>query len=372
VRRLIFRHENLVRNARLPSNRRKRGCWVDNSAAIGWDRAHFAWFAMTRYLVVCFLLTSIAGSSVRGSESGRPDVAAHLVQAGLALEAADATQADAAPADAKPADTAADQPKPCAGVSFSRGLKYGESDLNVLDVATSETKDTSPRAVLLFVAGESFAGESGAPEAASSMQDQAMCFAASHGMVGVKVNYRLAPANPWPSGTEDVAAAASWVHENIDLFGGSRDEVVAVGYSVGAFHVASLLAHPEFQARDADVAAAVLVSGIYHASADASAAEKSYFGADASKYDERSVFPGILNLETPILLAWAAVDPPRLVTQGETLKTRLCNSATHCPHTTLLKSRDSLASVFGLDGSRGSLAEPMLELIREIEARGLP
>jgi acetyl esterase/lipase len=186
------------------------------------------------------------------------------------------------------------------------------------------------------------------------------------------VNYRLAPANPWPAGAKDVAAAASWVHQNIDLFGGSRDEVVAVGYSVGAFHVASLLAHPEFQTRDSNVAAAVLVSGIYHSSPDAGASEKSYFGADASKYDERSAFPGILNIETPILLAWAAVDPPRLVTQGETLKARLCNSATHCPYTTLLKSRDSLASVFGLDGSRGSLAEPTLELVREIETRGLP
>jgi acetyl esterase/lipase len=343
--------------------------------------ARFAWFAMTRYLVICFLLTSIAGPSVRGSESGPPDIAAHLVRAGLAVDAADTAQANSAPADAKPADAkpadvkaadAAPDQKPCAGVAFSRNLKYGESDLNVLDVAAGETRDASPRPVLLFVAGETFAGESGAPDAASSIPDQAMCFAAGHGMVGVRMNYRLAPANPWPSGARDVAAAASWVHENIDLFGGSRDEVVAVGYSVGAFHVASLLAHPELQTRDTDVAAAVLVSGIYHASADASAAEKSYFGADASKYDERSVFPGILNIETPILLAWAAVDPPRLVTQGETLKSRLCNSATHCPHTTLLKSRDSLSSVFGLDGSHGSLAEPMLELVREIETRGLP
>jgi len=110
----------------------------------------------------------------------------------------------------------------------------------------------------------------------------------------------------------------------------------------------------------------------FRSRADAGAAEKSYFGADASKYDERSAFPGILNIETPILLAWAAVDPPRLVTEGEKLKARLCNSATHCPHTTVLKERASLASVFGLDGSPGSLAQPTLELVREIEARGLP
>jgi acetyl esterase/lipase len=317
---------------------------------------------MTRYLVLCLLLTTIAGASVRGSESGLPDIAAELVKAGLIIDGS-----EAAPADAPP-----DQPKPCAGVSFSRSLKYGESDLNVLDVATGDSKQASPRPVLLFVAGESFAGGSGAPDIAGPAQDEAMCFAARNGMVGVKVNYRLAPANPWPTGAKDVAAAASWVHQNIDLFGGSPDEIVAVGYAVGAFHVASFLAHPEFQARDSDVAAAVLVSGIYRISADASAPEKSYFGNDASKYDERSAFPGILHSETPLLLAWSAVDPPPLVAQGEKLKELLCKSIAHCPHTTLLRSRDDPASVFGLDGSGGGLAEPILELVREIEARGLP
>lgn len=185
------------------------------------------------------------------------------------------------------------------------------------------------------------------------------------------MSYRLAPANPWPSGARDVAAATSWLHQNADLFGGNRDELVAVGYSVGAFHVASLLVHPEFQIANSDVAAAVLVSGIYRASADASAEEKSYFGADTSQYDQRSAFPGILDIETPLLLAWSTQDPPRLVAESETLKQRLCNSETHCPHTTVLGYRESLASMFA-DKSGDGLARPTLELVREIEARGLP
>jgi acetyl esterase/lipase len=311
------------------------------------------------------LLTAITGASVRDSASLLPDVAANPVEVGLALDGS-----DPAPENPQPADATPDQTQPCAGVSFTRNLKYGESDRNVLDAAAADSKDASPRPVLVFVAGESFAA--GATNAAASLRDEVMCFAVRHGMVGVNVIYRLAPANPWPAGAKDVAAAISWVHQNIDLFGGSRDEIVAIGYSVGAFHVASFLAHPEFQARDSDVAAAVLVSGIYHSSADADATEKAYFGEDANKYDERSVFPGILNVETPILLAWSALDPPRLVVQGENLKELLCNSPTHCPHVKVLKNRDGLASAFGLDASGGSLAEPTLELVREIEARGLP
>jgi acetyl esterase/lipase len=302
---------------------------------------------MKRHLAILLLLMALPNTSARG---------------GLAVD--EPTPSPAA---------APDMATSCEQVSFTRNLRYGESDLNVLDVATggSDTRQMSPRParpVLLFVAGESFAGDN----TADPLQDAAMCFAARNGMVGVKINYRLAPANPWPSGTRDVAAGTSWVHQNIDLFGGSRDEIVTVGYSVGAFHVASLLAHPEFQDRESSIAAAVLVSGIYRASADASAAEKAYFGNDASQYDARSAFPGILNIATPLLLAWSAADPPRLVAAGERLKEMLCNSATHCPHTTVLRDRESLASVFGLDPPGGSLAQPTLELVREIEARGLP
>ena len=317
---------------------------------------------MTKCLVLCFLVAAVTGASVRGSQSGWPQIATHLVKAGLVLDGSGAS----------PHDATSDESKSCAHVSFSRKLRYGESDLNVVDVATGDVRETSPRPVLLFVAGDDFAGGNGAPDVTGPLQDQAMCFAARNGMVGVRVAYRPAPANPWPAGAKDVAAAISWVHQNIDLFGGSPDEIVAVGYSAGASHVASFLAHPELQERDSGVAGVVLVSGIYRSSADADATEKSYFGADAGKYDERSVFPGILNIETPILLAWSALDSPRLVAQGEKLKELLCNSATHCPRTTVLRSRDSLSSVFGLDGSGGSLAEATLQLVREIEARGLP
>ena len=163
--------------------------------------------------------------------------------------------------------------------------------------------------MLLFVAGDTFTGDRGAPDLSRDIQDEAMCFAARNGMIGVRVNYRLAPAATWPMGATDVAAALSWIHGNIDLFNGDAREIVAVGYGAGAFHVASLLAHPELQTDRADVAAVVLVSGIYRAGKDAGDSEKAYLGTDAAQYDKRSVFPGILNVDAPIVLAWAANDP---------------------------------------------------------------
>lgn len=260
----------------------------------------------------------------------------------------------------------------CEQVSFARGLRYGESEANVLDVATSATKSTVPQPILFFVAGDTFTGDNAAPDLVRDLQDQAMCFAARNGMVGVRVNYRLAPSAQWPSGARDVAAALSWVRQNVDLFNGDIREIVAVGYAAGAFHVASLLAHPELQNPDTDIAAVVLVSGIYRAGKDdADDSAKAYLGTDPTQYEKRSAFPGILAVDDPVLLAWAAADPAGLVAQGEALKKELCASG-HCPRTAILHARDGLASVFGLDGSADSLAEPTLMLVRQLEARGLP
>lgn len=258
----------------------------------------------------------------------------------------------------------------CKDVSFTRNVKYGDSDQNVLDVATTANGTGESRPVLLFVAGQHFASESASP-APDPVDDEAMCLAAHHGMVGVKVGYRLAPANPWPAGAKDVSAAISWVHQNADLFKGDAQAIVAVGWSVGAFHLATYLAHKEFQEADNYIAGTVLVSGIYRADADIGEGAKSYFGADAGKYDERSAFPGILKIEDPIVLAWSTSDPPNLVAQAEKLRDGLCGAG-HCPRVAVLKDRDSPASVFGLDGTGESLADRTQQLLSQIEARGLP
>ena len=257
----------------------------------------------------------------------------------------------------------------CAGVSLSRGLKYGESEQNLVDVASLGNKDSAPRPVLLFVAGESFTNEGTSGD--WTMRDQAMCLAAKNGMVGVAMSYRRAPKYHWPAGAEDVAAAASWIHQNIDLFGGDARETIAVGYSVGAFHLATFLAHPELQAADSNIAGAVLVSGIYLPTDDTDDDARSYFGADGSKYAERSTFPGILEVEEPIVLAWSADDPPRRIAQAETLLKRLCKAG-HCPRIAQVTDRDTPASVFDLHGAGKSLAERTKQLIDQIEMRGLP
>jgi len=309
---------------------------------------------MKNYLAF-FLSLTITAASAHGFMPARLGAPADLVRVGL-------TDSDT---------TAGGTARLCEDVTFSRGLRYGESEANVLDVAASSTKASTPRPVLVFVAGDTFTGDRAAPDMSREIQDQVMCFAARNEMIGVRVNYRLAPTVTWPTGASDVAAALSWVHGNIDLFNGDAREIIAVGYGAGAFHVATMLAHPELQTDRAEVAGVVLVSGFYRAGKDASDSVKAYLGADAAQYDKRSVFPGILNVDVPIVLAWSADDAAGVIAQGETLKKTLCGAG-HCPRASLLRNRDGIAAAFGLDGSGDSLAEPTLLLMHQLEARGLP
>src|SRR6266436_1863605 len=311
--------------------------------------------------------TTVVASALPG---GRQQVAHDAIQIGLSDDPAAApAEAPAPPNDNSAAPAALTAAAACTGVTFTRGLKYGEKSLNVLDVATGQSSGMK-RPVVVFVAGEHFAGDSN-EAAANPLVEQAMCFAARNGLVAFSVSYRLAPAAPWPAGSRDVAAAISWVHENADLFGGNKQEIIPIGYAAGAFHLASFLSHPEFQERDSHVAGVVLVSGVYRPTADAGDGEKSYFGTDASKYDSQSALPGLTAIDVPLVVAWSQADAPRFVAQGEKLKDMLC-SAGHCPRFALLAKPGSPASVFDLDGSSGDLHERLRQLIGQIDARGLP
>lgn len=255
----------------------------------------------------------------------------------------------------------------CADALVERNLRYGPTELNVLDIVRKRSANSSRRhPVLLFVVGESFIDQAGAADSAALLE-QAMCIAARNDLVAVRMSYRLAPKHHWPAAAQDVAAAVSWIKDNIDLFGGDRNEVIAVGYSVGAFHLASSLAHPELRVQNSVLAGVVLISGLYRVGTHSSAPVKSYIGDDPSKYKERSIFPGILFTESPMLLAWSVKDVGHVVTESEELKSLICEARRGaCPQQALLPSGGSIASILEV------LGDPIQSLISQIEARGLP
>ena len=97
-----------------------------------------AGITMKNYLTI-FLLLTMTTASAHGPVPARLSQPSDLIRTGL-------TDSDT---------TAGGTARLCERVTFSRGLRYGENEANVLDVATSEPKADTPRPVLLFVAGES-------------------------------------------------------------------------------------------------------------------------------------------------------------------------------------------------------------------------
>ncbi len=75
-------------------------------------------------------------------------------------------------------------------------------------------------------------------------------------MIGVTMNYRLAPVHQWPAGTDDMALAIDWLRANVTQFGGDPERIHLSGASAGAVHVGSYVA-----LREARIAGAVLISG---------------------------------------------------------------------------------------------------------------
>ena len=257
----------------------------------------------------------------------------------------------------------------CDGVVFTRNLKYAEDAQNVLDVAAPNVRPQVNLPVLLFVANERFdAASAGNPDL---LVEQAMCSAVNSGMVAVKVSYRSAPGARWPAASKDVAAAVSWTYENADLFGGDKDEIIPIGYRVGASHVASFLARKELQYNDAIIAGAVLVSGIYWPSKANEDGEEAYFGSSESRSTAESALSGLSETAAPIVLAWSLADPPRFIDQGTMLSAKLCDAG-HCPRRAVLTNPASPASVFDLDGADNGLRESLAQLVGQIRVRGLP
>jgi acetyl esterase/lipase len=69
------------------------------------------------------------------------------------------------------------------------------------------------------------------------------------GIACATVNYRLAPAHPWPAQAEDVAAAVAWVRKNIQARGGDPLKLFLVGHSSGAMLVALVGTDEHYLAR---------------------------------------------------------------------------------------------------------------------------
>jgi triacylglycerol lipase len=254
--------------------------------------------------------------------------------------------------------------EPYQGVKVERDVKYGPADRNLLDVFVPEAA-ASGRPVLIYVHGGGFvAGNKRNP--GSPFYDNVMLWAAKNGFVGVNVTYRLAPQAVWPAGAEDLAAAIQWVSDKIAERGGDPARIYLMGQSAGAVHVANYVSHPEFyKVKGGGLAGAIMVSGLYDlTAAPAGDAEIAYFGADSSRYAERSSLPGLLATKIPLMVTAAELDPPRFVEQFELLKQVACKRPSGCAHSFMLPQHSHMSEVYAINTADTRLTDQVLDFVK--------
>ncbi|MCV7077153.1 alpha/beta hydrolase [Mycobacterium szulgai] len=117
---------------------------------------------------------------------------------------------------------------------YRRGVHYGDSPAQLLDVWRRKDLPSQPAPVLIFVPGGAWIHGS------RTIQGYAlMSRLAELGWVCLAIDYRVAPHHRWPRHILDVKTAIAWARANVDKFGGDRNFVAVAGCSAGG-HLAAL------------------------------------------------------------------------------------------------------------------------------------
>ena len=287
-----------------------------------------------------------------------PEIAAAVKQIGPVIDPP-ATAALFAPLQKK---------EPYAGVTVTRDEKYGTDPRNRLDVFGPAKADGMRRPILIFVHGGAFTGGDKHPPG-NPFYDNIMLWAVANGMVGVNITYRLAPEHPYPAGAEDVAMAVQWTLENAAKFGGDPRRIFLMGHSAGAVHVATYVAHPEFQkVKGGGLAGAILVSGLYELSpVTTGAPELAYFGSDFSKWAERSSLKGLVSTKVPLLVVRAQLDPGVFTVQGDMLNTAICASHSGCPTYLVLEGQSHMSEVYAINTDETRLTSAINRFVSKVK-----
>jgi acetyl esterase/lipase len=254
--------------------------------------------------------------------------------------------------------------EPYAGVKVTRDVKYGSDARNVVDIFVPET-GAAGRPVLMFVHGGGMIRGNKHPPG-SAFYDNIMLFAARHGMVGVNVEYRLAPQFPWPAGNEDLAAAVRLVTDKAAEFGADPSRIYLMGHSAGATHVASYVSHPAFHGpKGSGLAGAILSSGGYDFTKDEQSEGRiAYFGSDPALLAQRSAVAGLIKTQIPFMINSAELDPPPIAAQSALLKDALCKSEHGCVRSIVLPKHSHMSESYSINTADTQLSDQILEFIK--------
>jgi acetyl esterase/lipase len=248
---------------------------------------------------------------------------------------------------------------PYDGVSVARDVAYGPHERHRLDVFAPAGGRDLP--VVAFVHGGGFVAGDKCTQG-TPYHDNVGLWAARSGMIGVTMNYRLAPEHRWPSGAEDVGAAVAWLAAHIGEHGGDPARIVLVGSSAGATHVAG---YAGIEQRDAGVRGVALLSGAYDLELFDAAILEPYLGSDPDVVRSASPLPGLVGSGLPILFAVAQHDPDISHRQAAALFDALFERDGRVPPMAFLPGHNHFTEVLHLNAVDDVLGRQLVAFIEQ-------
>lgn len=244
-------------------------------------------------------------------------------------------------------------------VLVGRDLSYGDHPRNRLDTFRPATAPAEPMPVLVFVHGGNFvAGDKHAE--GSPFYDNVGTWAARHGMVGITINYRLAPQFQYPTALDDLAGVVGWVRANAADLGADPEHIVLMGASAGAVHVASYLAE-----RSGGVAGAVLLSGLYDlAGLPREPVLNAYYGP-VGDIATVSPLPRLAGTSVPLMVVVSELDPPGHQNQYVQLCQAVLSRQGRLPRMCYLAGHNHFSEVLHLGTDDDALGVELEHFVKE-------
>jgi triacylglycerol lipase len=219
-------------------------------------------------------------------------------------------------------------------LTVAKDVSYGADPLQKLDLWRPKGARSAP--IILFVHGGGFVGGD------KNDYDNVPAYFARHGLLGVNMNYRLAPKVTYPAETVDIGSVVKWLGNNAARYGGDPKRIILIGHSAGAAIVSSYVLDRTIETTREGVVGAVLISGGYvpHPRDDA------YYGTDL---DRNVPMAHVNEGKLPLLITMTEYDPPLLASDSHLLAAALCKRDGICPPFFWLSGHNHLSEVASLD-----------------------
>lgn len=125
-------------------------------------------------------------------------------------------------------------------ISIQSNIQYDAPSANKdnkLDIYYQKNNGTNKPVIVMIHGGAWLVGDKAT---SSVVKNKAEFFVNKEDYIFVSINYRMEKNNIHPQEVSDVSYAIKWVYENINKYGGDKNNLIVMGHSAGA-HLATLV-----------------------------------------------------------------------------------------------------------------------------------